>query len=103
MDSKIDDRRDTWTDSQIAKKAGVGVWSVARDKNNEAKQRKAALEYVRLCGYKNGGDRQAQAQSGHVLSLEEIASQLGTSKTNLKRALSIERNLTEPMKYFSTY
>lgn len=26
------------------------------------------------------------------------AKQLGTSKTNLKRALSIERNLTEPMK-----
>lgn len=25
VDSKIDDRRDTWTDSQIAKKAGVGV------------------------------------------------------------------------------
>ena len=33
-----------------------------------------------------------------MLSLEEIANQLGTSKTNLKRALSIERNLTEPMK-----
>ena len=32
------------------------------------------------------------------LSLDEIAKQLGTSKTNLKRALSIERNLTEPMK-----
>lgn len=31
-------------------------------------------------------------------SLDEIAKQLGTSKTNLKRALSIERNLTEPMK-----
>lgn len=30
--------------------------------------------------------------------LEEIAKQLGTSKTNLKRALSIERNLTESMK-----
>lgn len=32
------------------------------------------------------------------LSLDEIASQLGTSKTNQKRALSIERNLTESMK-----
>ena len=32
------------------------------------------------------------------MSLDEIASQLGTSKTNLKRALSIERNLTESMK-----
>ena len=32
------------------------------------------------------------------LSLDQIAEQLGTSKTNLKRALSIERNLTESMK-----
>lgn len=30
VDSKIDGRKDTWTDSQIAKKAGVGVGSVAR-------------------------------------------------------------------------
>lgn len=34
------------------------------------------------------------------LTLEEIAKQLGTSKTNLTRALSIERNLTESMKQF---
>lgn len=32
------------------------------------------------------------------LSLDEIAKQLGTSKTNLKRALSIERNLTDSTK-----
>lgn len=32
------------------------------------------------------------------LSLDEIAKQLGTSKTNLTRALSIERNLTDSMK-----
>lgn len=51
-----------------------------------------------LCGYKNGGDRQAQAQTGLVVSLDDIAKQLGTSKTNLKRALSIERNLTDSMK-----
>lgn len=70
-----------------------------RSKNNEAKQRKIAVEYVRLCGYKNGGDRKSDSQDGNVkLTLEEIAKQLGTSKTNLNRALSIERNLTEPMK-----
>lgn len=70
-----------------------------RSKNNEAKQRKIAVEYVRLCGYKNGGDRKSDSQDGNVkLTLEEIAKQLGTSKTNLTRALSIERNLTEPMK-----
>lgn len=51
-----------------------------------------------MCGYKPNGDRQAQCQVGTLLSLDEIASQLGTSKTNLTRALSIERNLTESMK-----
>lgn len=33
-----------------------------------------------------------------MLTLDEIAKQLGTSKTNLKRVLTIERNLTESMK-----
>lgn len=32
------------------------------------------------------------------LTLDQIADQLGTSKTNLTRDLTIERNLTEPMK-----
>lgn len=32
------------------------------------------------------------------MTLEEIAKQLGTSKTNLTRALRIERNLTDSMK-----
>ena len=67
-------------------------------KNDKAKQRKVAVEYVKLCGYKPNGDRKAECQNGTRLSLDEIASQLGTSKTNLKRALSIERNLTESMK-----
>ena len=89
---------DTWTDAQIAKKAGVGVGTVARynrvmNSDDEAKQRKVAVEYVKLCGYRNGGDRQAQCQVGTLLSLDQIAEQLGTSKRNLARALSIERNL----------
>lgn len=65
-----------------------------RSKNDEAKQRKVAVEYVRLCGYGHGGSR---AQNG-LLNLDEIAKQFGTSKTNIKRALSIERNLTDSMK-----
>lgn len=70
-----------------------------RSKNDDKKQRKVAVEYVKLCGYKHGGDRNSKDQVGLLnLSLDEIAKQLGTSKTNLKRALSIERNLTEPMK-----
>ena len=69
-----------------------------RTKNDEEKQRKVAVEYVRLCGYSPNGDRSTEAQSGLRLTLDEIAHQLGTSKTNLKRALSIERNLTDSMK-----
>lgn len=67
-----------------------------RSKNDESKQRKVAVEYVKLCGYEKGRPEK-DAIMAH-LSLDEIASQLGTSKRNLQRALSIERNLTEPMK-----
>ena len=70
-----------------------------RSKNDESKQRKVAVEYVKLCGYRNGGDRKSESHNETLkLSLNEIASQLGTSRANLARALSIERNLTEPMK-----
>lgn len=93
----------SWTDSQTAKKAGVGVGTVARynrvmNSDDEAKQRKVAVEYVKLCGYKQNGDRKAECPNGTRLSLDEIAEQLGTSKRNLQRALTIERNLTESMK-----
>lgn len=54
-------------------------------------------EYVRLCGYKNGGDRKSEGQNG-LLTLSEIAKQLGLSEKSLKRVLSIERNLTDSMK-----
>lgn len=56
-------------------------------------------EYVRLCGYKNGGDRKSEGQNG-LLKLSEIAKQLGLSEKSLKRVLSIERNLTDSMKEF---
>lgn len=74
-----------------------------RSKNDESKQRKVAVEYVKLCGYKNGEIGKNHSQDSHngkaeKLTLDQIAKQLGTSKTNLTRALSIERNLTEPMK-----
>ena len=58
---------------------------------------------MRLCGYANGemgNGRKKEVQNGlpTKMTLDEIATQLGTSKTNLKRALSIERNLTDSMK-----
>lgn len=67
-----------------------------RNKNNEAKQRKVAVEYVKLCGYGQGRPEK-DANMAH-LSLDEISSQLGMSKRNLQRAISIENKLTEPMK-----
>lgn len=74
-----------------------------RSKNDESKQRKVTVEYVKLCGYKNGeigNGRKKDSHNGKAtqLTLDQIAKQLGTSKSNLTRALSIERNLTEPMK-----
>lgn len=69
-----------------------------RSKNNESKQRKVAVEYVKLCGYSANGDRSTECQNGTRFTLDEIANQLGTSKRNLQRALSIERNLTDSMK-----
>lgn len=89
------------TDKELAKMAGVGTGTIARynrvmNSDDETKQRKVAVEYVKLCGYKQG--RPQKESNMDCLSLDEIASQLGTSKTNLKRALSIERNLTESMK-----
>lgn len=69
-----------------------------RRKNDPSKDRKALETYVSLRGYKNGGDRQAQCQSGTLLSLDEIAKELNMSKRNLQRALRIERNLTDSMK-----
>lgn len=73
-----------------------------RSRNSESKQRKVISEYVRLCGYKHGqvggGHGQTSQNGNSGMTLEEIAKQLGTSKTNLTRALSIERNLTDSMK-----
>lgn len=66
-----------------------------RSKNDDIKQRRVANEYVRLCGCK-AGDNQWSDQNG--LTLEQIAKQLGTTRTNLKRMIRIERNLTESMK-----
>ena len=74
-----------------------------RKKNSEAKKRKIAAEYVKLCGYKHGevGKHHSQRfQNGisEKMTLDEIALKLGTSKANLQRALRIENKLTDSMK-----
>lgn len=64
------------------------IRKISRSKNSESKQSKVAVEYVRLCGYSANGDRATECQNGTRLTLNEIASQLGTSKRELQRALN---------------
>lgn len=76
-----------------------------RSKNDFKKQRKVADEYTRLRGYKRGeigGGHEQKVQNGlsEKMTLDQIAKELGTSKSNLKRMLRIERDLTEEMKQF---
>lgn len=74
-----------------------------RRKNNPAKDRKALETYVSLRGYKQGevGRNHFQKDQNGLSeksTLSEIAKELNMSTTNLKRALRIERNLTDSMK-----
>lgn len=50
-------------------------WDEGRLSTNKAfkKQRKIAAEYVRLRGYKNGGNRKSDSHNENVLTLDEIA------------------------------
>lgn len=74
-----------------------------RRKNDPAKDRKALETYVSLRGYKQGeiGRNHLQKDQNGLSeksTLTEIAKELNISTTNLKRALRIERNLTDSMK-----
>lgn len=73
-----------------------------RRKNDPTKDRKALETYVSLRGYKhgelgNGGKKRVQNGLSKI-TLDEIAKELNMSKSNLKHALRIERNLTDSMK-----
>ena len=80
-----------------------------RRKNDPVKDRKALETYVSLRGYKQGGNGSNQyKQKDHnelfaKATLDEIAKELNMSTTNLKRALRIERNLTDSMKEVIVY
>lgn len=67
-----------------------------RRKNDPTKDRKALATYVELKGYKQG--RPEKKSNMDSLTLDEIAKELNMSKSNLKRALRIERYLTDSMK-----
>lgn len=68
--------------------------------NDPAKDRKALATYVELKGYKHGeiGNGRKKKDHNGLSSLDEIAKDLNMSTTSLKRALRIERNLTDSMK-----
>lgn len=56
--------------------------------------------YVELKGYKHGeiGNGRKKKDHNGLSTLDEIAKDLNMSTTSLKRALRIERNLTDSMK-----
>ena len=67
-------------------------------KNDDAKQRKIAVEYVNLCGYSRGGNRTSNCDNRSLKKLDIIAEELGISERTLYEILAIERKLTPEMK-----
>ena len=53
------------------------------------------MEYVELCGLKNG---EKLSHNDKAITQDDIAQQLGISKANLTRLLEIERKLTPEIK-----
>lgn len=66
-----------------------------RIKNDQNKMRKVAVEYVELCGLKNG---EKLGNSCRAKPQEEIAKELGISERALRYLLEIERKLTPEVK-----
>ncbi len=89
--------RDDLTDENEKLKLLLAA-NFGRTKNNEAKQRKIAAEYVALCGNARGGDRKSKCDNRTLISQAEIASQLGVSERTLQEMLAIERKLTPKIK-----
>ena len=73
-----------------------------RRKNDPVKDRKALATHVELKGFKHGeieiGNGRKKKDHNGLSTLDETAKDLNMSTTNLKRALRIERNLTDSMK-----
>lgn len=71
-----------------------------RRKNDPVKDRKALAVSIELKGYKHGEIGNGRKKKDHygLSTLDEIAKDLNISTTSLKRALRIERNLTDSMK-----
>ncbi len=91
--------RDDLTDENEKLKLLLAA-NFGRTKNDEAKQRKIATEYVALCGFKLGDNQHSRVCDNRTPSISqaEIASQLGVSERTLQEMLAIERNLTPEIK-----
>lgn len=92
--------RDDLTDENEKLKLLLAA-NFGRTKNDDAKQRKIAAEYVALCGFKHGeigGGHQIAENQLSGLTQAEIAKQLGISLPTLKEMLAIERKLTPEIK-----
>ncbi len=92
--------RDDLTDENEKLKLLLAA-NFGRTKNNEAKQRKIAAEYVALCGFKHGeigGGHQIGENRHSGLTQDEIAEQLGISARSLRELLAIENKLTPEIK-----
>ena len=89
--------RDDLTDENEKLKLLLAA-NFGRTKNDDAKQRKIATEYVALCGQGQGRPSKTGAGRPITLSQDEIADQLGISTRSLKEMLAIERKLTPEVK-----
>ena len=89
--------RDDLTDENEKLKLLLAA-NFGRTKNDDAKQRKIATEYVALCGNSHGGNRKSNGDNRHLISQDEIAEQLGVSPRTLREMLAIESKLTPEIK-----
>lgn len=91
--------RDDLTDENEKLKLLLAA-NFGRTKNDDAKQRKIATEYVALCGYKLGDNQHKRVGDNRLptLSQDEIAEQLGVSPRTLREMLAIESKLTPEIK-----
>jgi len=69
-----------------------------RTKNDEGKQRKVAVEYVKLRGSKQGRPSKSCDNRKINLTQDQIANELGVSVRTLNEMLEIERKLTPEVK-----
>jgi len=69
-----------------------------RIKNDPAKQRKVAVQYVELCGLRKGDNQYSIGENRRSLTQKEIANNLGIPERTLRELLEIERKLTPEIK-----